>query len=790
MINKNNKRIIRPGQKINIRALKKCQQELKILKQALHHSGTVLWSTDYCTNKISAVDTWVKLLGYPLDEAESSLDFFKEAIHPEDRKRELEARERHFNGELPEFHVVFRMRTKKGSYRWIRARGRFVERDENGKPLGMVGIHEDITQQRQMIDKIHKSEEKYQLLYNTMKQAMAYHQIITDEEGNPRDYLFLEVNNAFERHTGLKKEELIGKTVLEVLPETEKEWIERYGNVALSGKSEHFIQFSKALNRYYEVDAYCPKTGYFAVLFNDITERIQASQELKHQKAIMDGLFRTSPDALVLIDCEGIILRINKRFTEIFHYAAEEALGKHVDELIANQNQREAAQELNRRARVTLDLEVETQRTRKDGCLVPVMIRSQPYYLDEKIIGHQIIYTDIRHRKEQEEILRRAKEEADQANEAKSRFLSNISHEMRTPMNGIYGAAMLLETTELSAEQQELVEMLKESSDRMMNTVADLLDISKLEQSAVVLKEERFDLCKTLQKSVEPFQKMGEKRKIQFLLKCHVDTSPLVWGDAGKLRRVLYHLIGNAFKFTKKGQIVVEVSLKEYQTPISIFRFMIKDTGIGIHQEEMHQLFNTFTQLDDSNKKTYQGSGLGLTIVHKLLEQMGGTVHVESSPHKGSLFYFDLPLRVETSENCLSESSEEELLATERKPSKILAVEDDKISQLLLKKLTQEMGFDLEVVADGLKAIEAYGENQYDLILMDVQLPSISGLEVTSVIRSFESRTDEHTPIIGISAHAMNKDKEECLAVGMDDYMAKPIDFKQLSHIIKKWTHK
>ncbi|SFH69692.1 PAS domain S-box-containing protein [Tindallia magadiensis] len=790
MGNKRRKHILRSKPMKKMTTLKNSQKELCILKRALHHSGTTTWASDYHLNIIYAMDTWTKLLGYSPEEVENSLDFFKEAIHPEDRQRELEARDRHFKGELPEFHVVFRMQARNGHYRWVRARGEVVGRGGNGEPFGMVGIHEDLTKQRQMMMRIHKNEEKYQLLCNSMKQAMAYHRIIVDETGKPCDYVFLEMNDAFEQHTGLSKNDLIGKTVLEVLPETEAEWIERYGKVALTGKSEHFIQYAKSLKRYYEVDVYCPQEGYFAVLFNDITDRIQANQELKHQKAVMDGLFRTSPDALVLIDCNGIVQRVNQQFTEVFLYTAQEALGSHIDALIANEEQHAAATELNERAKYTPDLEVETERTRKDGSIVPIMIRSQPYYLDGVMMGHQVIYTDITYRKAQEEMLRKAKEAADEANETKSRFLSNISHEMRTPMNGIYGAAMLLENTELSAEQEELVQMLKESSDRMMNTVADLLDISKLEQGSIVLKDDSFDLCKAIIKTIEPFQRMGEKRKVKLVTRCDFDHATYVRGDAGKLQRILYHLVANAFKFTQEGTVEVEVSLKEYQEPIGIFRFMIKDTGIGIQQNEIHQLFKSFTQLDDSNKKSYQGTGLGLTIVHKLLDQMGGTVHVESSPSKGSLFYFDLPFRIEENIGLISGiEKKESQLSLGTKNMKILAVEDDKISQLLLIKIMKEMNIELDLASDGLKAINLYGEKQYDLILMDVQLPSISGLEVTSVIRSFESRTDEHTPIIGVSAHAMNQDKEECLAVGMDDYLEKPIDFKQLSRMIKKWTH-
>lgn len=683
MTKKQRRVVLSNKQAEQIRKIKRCYEELRTLRQAMDRSGTMAWISDYRKGTIQVSDTWTKILGYEPEEVKSTLDFFVQKIHPEDRNRVLEIRRRHFEGEIPEFHAAFRMQRKDGKYRWIRTRGQVTERDQSGNVIKMIGIHEDITKQRHMTERIRESEEKY-----------------------------------------------------------------------------HAAQ-------------------------------ARVDEKLKHQKAIMDGLFRTSPDGLVMMSRDGIVQRINERFTDIFQYTSAEAVGNHIDDLIANEDQREEAELLNSKAKYIHHVEVETERSRKDGSIVPIMIRSQPYYLDGEIIGHQILYTDITQRKKEEEILRKAKEEADAANEAKSRFLSNISHEMRTPMNGIFGATMLLENTDLDEEQQELLNMLRESSDRMMNTVADLLDIARIEHGFTGLREEWFDLCQAISGIVEPFRDIGENRNIDFSFRCDDSLKLQVMGDRGKLCRVIYHLVSNAFKFTSEGSIAVEISLQEFQNPIGIFRFSVIDTGIGIDTMEAHQLFESFTQLDDSSTKSYQGTGLGLTIVHKLLEQMGGTVQVESNPWEGSRFYFDLPLKVESSEgdaDSISDLNEAEFKIA-KGSMQILAVEDDEISQILLKKLIERIGADLEVASDGIEAIQKYGQKKYDMILMDVQLPSISGLEVTEVIRTFERRTDEHTPIIGLSAHALNRDREECLASGMDDYMSKPIDFQQLLEIIEKWTH-
>jgi CheY-like chemotaxis protein len=246
--------------------------------------------------------------------------------------------------------------------------------------------------------------------------------------------------------------------------------------------------------------------------------------------------------------------------------------------------------------------------------------------------------------------------------------------------------------------------------------------------------------------------------------------------------------VSNAYKFTTAGSIDITVSLLRVEDPIAIYRFSVADTGIGIHPDDLSKLFQRFYQLDDTYSKAYQGAGLGLAIMQDLVELMGGGVTVESTPGQGSCFSFDIPFRVHEFQSRTSMQKEKRYQAAPGRNIRILVVENDEISKNLLESMCQKLGAQTDVARDGFDAIRKFGAIHYDLVIMDVQLPGISGIEVTSVIRSFEKKLGERTPIIGLSAHALQENRERCLEVGMNDYFSKPIDFDTLHQVIQEWV--
>lgn len=522
----------------------------------------------------------------------------------------------------------------------------------------------------------------------------------------------------------------------------------------------------------------------------DITRRKQTELTLRYQKSVLESFFRYSPDALAHLNTRHEIVRINQQFSRLFGYTEAECVGQQLDPLITDEMLLKEAAQISCQTQTNGLIEVETERVRKDGSRVPVIVRGGPVIVNDEIVGYQAIYTDITRRKQEEQELREAKERAEAASQVKSRFLSNMSHEIRTPMNGIYGAAILLETTPLSQEQQDLVQILTESAGRMVETVNNLLDVARIESQRMELREEVFELMQTLEEVMEPFRVLGENRSLPFSLQAPETCRVKVVGDRSKLARVLYHLLSNAFKFTETGQVTLEAELVRYENPFGIYRFAVTDTGIGIAPEDQKKLFRRFTQLDDSYSKAYQGTGLGLAIVQKLVELMGGTASLTSELGEGSRFYFEVPLRVHEVYSGNGEGSYQKLTTSPQvnENVRILAVEDDEISQILLRKICRKLGAQVDLAQDGFEAIRMFGTTAYDLVLMDVQLPTISGLEVTSVIRSFEKKFGERTPIIGVSAHALKQDRERCLAAGMNDYLSKPIDMEKLYQVVQEWV--
>lgn len=638
------------------------QNELLRAKLALEASREGVWDWNIATNENWVSENWANMIGYTADEVMHTYDFFTQHIHPEDMERMVRVRERYLNGQLPEYHTVFRMMAKDGQEKWILSRGRIVTWDEEGKPTRMVGTHQEITRQK------------------------------------------------------------------------------------------------------------------------------KAEEAMKRHKGVLESFFTYSPDAMAHLDTSQKIIQINEQFTRLFGYTELECYHKRLDELITDETLRQEAEEISKKTENNEFIQVETERTRKDGTRVPVVIRGGPVIVDGTIVGYQGIYTDITERKKEEEQIRLAKEKAEAANQIKSRFLSNMSHEVRTPMNGIHGATMLLETTPLSQDQLELVQIIRESSNRMMDTVNNLLDVSRIESEKMELKEEVFELKQVVEEVMDPFLIISDNPAVTCQIEIDEAEEAKVVGDRSKLSRVLYHLVSNAFKFTAAGIIHVNIRMIRYDEPIAVYGFEVKDTGIGIQEDDLPKLFQRFYQLDDTYSKSYQGTGLGLAIVQKLVALMGGTVSVESTFGEGSRFSFEIPLKIqEFSANRLEDESLDTIKALDQN-IRILVVEDDEISSLLLIKIARKLGVQVDVARDGLEAIRKFGERPYDMVLMDVELPNINGLEITAVIRSFEKKFGERTPIIGVSARAMMQDRERCLEVGMNDYLSKPVDLEKLLKVIQEWV--
>jgi signal transduction histidine kinase/CheY-like chemotaxis protein len=393
----------------------------------------------------------------------------------------------------------------------------------------------------------------------------------------------------------------------------------------------------------------------------------------------------------------------------------------------------------------------------------------------------------IRKKLDEEAALRIKQETAEAANTAKGQFLANMSHEMRTPMNAVKGFTHLLGGTSLTPEQREYTELVGEAADSLLGVINDILDFSKIEAGKLSLETIPFRLRDCLRGSVALFQHAAESKRIQLRLEIAEEIPEAAAGDALRLRQILTNLIGNAVKFTSQGSIVVAARLAE-QTPESIGMAVdVTDSGIGIAPEQREAIFSAFVQADSSIARKHGGTGLGLAISSRLVELMGGAIRIASEVGRGSTFSFTVELKTAGADSLAPKPKP--LAVAPSAPLSVLVAEDNRVNQRLITRLLERGGHRITMTSNGREVVARYSEERFDLILMDVQMPEVDGLQATAQIRALEAATGGHTPIIALTAHAMIGDREKFLAAGLDAYLPKPIDPSALQAAVAAATN-
>ena len=535
----------------------------------------------------------------------------------------------------------------------------------------------------------------------------------------------------------------------------------------------------------------------------DITERERAMVALQAAKEYAENIINSSLDIIVSVDTERRIIAFNHAAQQAFGYQPDEVLGQPVHLLYAHPA---VGTGIHHHALTNGHYTGEITNKRKDGTLfesylsVSVLRDGQG-----QVLGVMGISQDITERKQAEAALQASKEAAEAANRSKSAFLANVSHEIRTPMNGILGMAELVLGTELSVEQREYLELVKASAEALLGVINDLLDLSKIESGKLVFDPREFSLRASLHEAMKTLAVPAYRKGLELVYEVQPDVPDGLIGDIGRLRQIIVNLVGNAIKFTAQGEVVLRIAL--YQGPncqspspagdtvnTCALHVSVTDTGIGIPAAQQQAIFEPFVQADGSMTRHYGGTGLGLSIAAQLVALMGGRIWVESTVGTGSTFHVTVPFGVQPDQSpalpvlAPGVSTAYNAGSADGRSLRVLLAEDNAINQRLTVRLLEKRGHTVTVVQDGTEALAALRRQMFDVVLMDIQMPCMDGLETTQAIRTREQDTATRIPIVAMTAHAMQGDRERCLAAGMDGYVSKPLRPTELFEVIASLT--
>ncbi|MBO0359593.1 PAS domain S-box protein [Hymenobacter sp. BT186] len=747
---------------------------------AIERFGDGAWEFNYQTGDDYFSSAYRAMLGYPDEDFPTGFQAWHNHVHPDDQAASLEAADAYLRGDVPIYSVERRLLCRNGEYKWVLTRGLITKRDAEGKPLIMTGVHTDISE-------IKKANLAIEAAQRHLAATIAnFQEGILLEDENRRVVL---VNEAFCRMlqlevtpdylTGMETETLMAAT--QANTRAEQGWLTGSNGSTLKQHAVIGDLLVRKNGQVFQRD-FIPVSSNQVALgylwkFQDVTEQKNAEEALKRREEKYRRIIEQMKLGLVESNLTDDVLYVNQ--------VLRDTLGFSPDEVITQQMLRSLLIEQGSEPEAEDEQAYEVATWSKDGRHKWLQVsRSAVYNDDQQRIGTIRITLDITHQKELENKLRTAKDFAEESSRAKELFLANMSHEIRTPMNAILGMAHLMSKTLLSSEQDDYLRAISTSGANLLVIINDILDLSKIEAGQLQMERIGFNPSQLIAQIEKTLLYRAEEQGLTFVAHAAPELPPVLLGDPYRITQVLLNLAGNAIKFTEKGRVTISCELLGHADELVEIKFTVADTGIGIDPAYLNDIFKEFSQEDPSVTRKFGGTGLGLSISKSLVTLMGGELRLHSEKHIGTVSSFTLQLPQGSEQDLPHREIIDQGRLKKLKNRKVLLVEDNKFNRQIAKALLTNVQLQVDEAENGEVAVDMLRHHRYDLVLMDVQMPVLNGLEATAILRAELGLT---TPIIALTANAIKGEREKCIAAGMNDYLAKPFQEAELLKLVGDW---